>query len=200
VVLCQGEASTLQAQQCPDPVPQTSDSHSFRRAGESIEIPISVANCQPVALELRWANGRNNGSNLHVIFLDSANQPIQQKEISAFMNGSVRFPFATMENKRWVRAGSVMMTVTSVPSIPKSVTIEAVRPFALPATITYTVTRVAGRRRAGQLDNAPSKDSSCECAEGKAEPEVRGQRSEISDHPVRRLCENSGFQRQRREM
>jgi hypothetical protein len=44
--------------------------------GETIEIslrgdgvPASVADCEPVALELHWSNGRNNGSNFNVTFL-----------------------------------------------------------------------------------------------------------------------------------
>ena len=173
VAACLAASSTSQAQQCPDPVPQTTGSHSFRKQGESFEIPIVLADCHPVALELRWANGRNNGTNLQVTFLDSADQPIHRRSISAFVTGSVRFPFATMENQRWVRAGSVMMSVTSVSSIPKSVRIEAVWPFALPATVSYRVTRVAGRRKAEEADNAaPEKDSSCDCAEGKANPQI----------------------------
>ena len=113
-VLSLASASTTPAQRCPDPVPQTSGSHSFRQQGESFEIPITLGNCHPVALELRWANGRNNGANLQVTFLDSADQPILRRSISAFVTGSVQFPFATMENQRWLRAGSVMMSVTSI--------------------------------------------------------------------------------------
>ncbi len=168
VLLCLAAASTTQAQRCPDPVPQTSGSHSFRQQGESFEIPISLADCQPVALELRWANGRNNGANLQVTFLDSAGQPIHRRSISAFVTGSVQFPFSTMENQRWERAGSVMMSITSVSTIPQSVRIEAVWPFALPASISYRVTRVAGRRKVEEADKAPGKDSGCDCAEGKA--------------------------------
>ncbi len=166
VVSCIGLHSMSQAQQCSDPVPQTSGSHSFHRRGEIIEIPISLADCHPVSFALRWANGRNNGTNLQITFLDSAGQPIHSKAISAFVNGSIQLPFATMENQRWVRSGSVMMSVTSVSTIPTTVRIEAVAPFALPATISYRVTRVAGRRKVEAT--AVGKDSSCDCAEGKA--------------------------------
>lgn len=148
-------ANSGRAQQCPDPVPQTFGSHSFRLQGESFEIPISLADCQPVALELRWANGRNNGSNFHVTFLDGDNQPIYTKEISAFLTGNFQFPFSTLEPQPWWRAGLSMMSVASV---PMSVTIQAVRPFAFPATISYRVTRVAGRQRPAEPENAAAKN------------------------------------------
>ena len=128
--------SSTKAQTCPDPAPQTSGSHSFRQQGESFDIPISVADCQPVALELRWSNGRNNGSNFHVTFLDSDNQAIYTKEISGFLTGSFQFPFATLEPRPSLGSLSLI-------SVPVKITIEAVRPFAFPATISYRVTRVA---------------------------------------------------------
>jgi hypothetical protein len=129
-------APGTKAQTCPDPAPQTSGSHSFRQQGESFDIPISVADCQPLALELRWSNGRNNGSNFHVTFLDSDNQAIYTKEISGFLTGSFQFPFATLEPRPSLGSLSLI-------SVPVKVTIEAVRPFAFPATISYRVTRVA---------------------------------------------------------
>ena len=124
------------AQTCPDPAPQTSGSHSFRQQGESFDIAISVADCQPLALELRWSNGRNNGSNFHVTFLDSDNQAIYTKEISGFLTGSFQFPFATLEPQPSLGSLSLI-------SVPVKVTIEAVQPFAVPATISYRITRVA---------------------------------------------------------
>ena len=129
-------ASSAYTQTCPDPAPQTSGSHSFRQQGESFDIPISVADCQPLALELRWSNGRNNGSNFHVTLLDSDNQAIYTKEISGFLTGSFQFPFATLEPRPSLGSLSLI-------SVPVKVTIEAVRPFAFPATISYRVTRVA---------------------------------------------------------
>lgn len=129
-------APWITAQTCPDPPPQTSGSHSFRQQGESFDIPISVADCQAVTLELRWANGRNNGSNFHVTFLDSDNQAIYTKEISGFLTGNFQFPFATLEPRPSLSSLSLI-------SVPVKVTIEAVRPFAFPAMITYRVTRVA---------------------------------------------------------
>jgi len=132
-------------QTCPDPPPQTSGSHSFRQQGESFEIPISIADCQPVMLELRWANGRNNGSNFHVTFLDSDNQPIYTKEISGFLNGSFQFPFATLEPR-------ASLSSLSMISVPVTVTIEAVRPFAFPAVISYRVTRVALHPHSKQVE------------------------------------------------
>jgi len=150
------------AQTCPDPPPQTSGSHSFRQQGESFDIPISVADCQAVMLELRWANGRNNGSNFHVTFLDSDNQAIYTKEISGFLNGSSQFPFAPLEPR--ASLGSLSMI-----SVPVKVTIETVRPFAFPAVISYRVTRVAlhpVEKHAGQSEVHDSGNA------GKAEKEV----------------------------
>src|SRR5688572_7450973 len=47
--------------------------HRFRQLGETIEISLrganvaaGVADCEPVAMDLHWANGRNNGSNFNV--------------------------------------------------------------------------------------------------------------------------------------
>jgi hypothetical protein len=128
--------SSAYAQTCPDPAPQTSGSHSFRRQGESFEIPISAGDCQAVSLELRWSNGRNNGSNFHVTFLDADDQAIYTKEISGFLTGSFQFPFATLEPRPSLSSLSLI-------SVPVKVTIEAVRPFAFPAMITYRVARVA---------------------------------------------------------
>ena len=130
----------IYSQTCPDPAPQTSGSHSFRRKGEIIDIPIQAGDCQPVALELRWANGRNNGSNFRVTFFDTNNQPIYVKEVSGFQAGNFEFPFNGLEPRRWLGSRGML-------SIPSSVTIEAVRPFALPATLSYTVTRVTGPTR-----------------------------------------------------
>jgi hypothetical protein len=144
------------AQQCPDPVPQTSGSHSFRQQGESFEIPISLADCQPVVFELRWANGRNNGSNFHVTFLDGDNQPIYTKEISAFLTGSFEFPFATLEPQPWLTAGGTLSVVSGA-TVPRAVTIQAVRPFAFPATISYRVTRMGGRHRSEEPGNPTAK-------------------------------------------
>ncbi|MDQ6651707.1 MAG: hypothetical protein M3Y84_03075 [Acidobacteriota bacterium] len=123
-------------QVCPDPPPQTSGTHRFHQQGESFDIPISLGDCQPIALELRWANGRNNGSNFLVTFLDSNNQPIFTKELSGFMTGNLQFPFATLEPQPWLGSASMI-------SVPRTVTIRAVPPFAFGA-ISYTVTRAAG--------------------------------------------------------
>jgi hypothetical protein len=136
------------SQTCPDPALQTSGSHSFHREGETIEIPILVGDCQPVALELRWFNGRNNGCLLKVIFLDTNGQPIYAQQMSAFQTGNFKFPFTTIESRPWLGTRSMY-------SIPSRVTIEAVRPYGFPATIFYTVTRSGGpaRRKQPELDN-----------------------------------------------
>jgi hypothetical protein len=178
-LLCLGN---VQTQTCPDPPPQTSGSHSFRQQGENFEIPISIADCQPVALELRWSNGRNNGSNFQVTFFDSDNQAIYSKEISGFLSGSFQFPFATLEPQPSLGSLSLI-------AVPVSVTIEAVRPFAFPATISYRVTRVAVHpsarekrelqiehrkpgTRNGEIEN--TKAESVESTDGKARQKANG--------------------------
>ncbi|HKP46574.1 MAG TPA: hypothetical protein VJT50_08235 [Pyrinomonadaceae bacterium] len=125
-------AANASAQTCQEP--QTTGNHSFRQQGERFEIPIMVSNCAPTALEVRWSNGRNNGSNFHVTFFDSDNQAIYTRELSGFLSGSFMFPLATLEQQPWFGQGSLI-------SVPVKVTIEAVRPFALPASISYKVTR-----------------------------------------------------------
>ena len=135
-LVCLDSAS---GQTCPDPPPQTSGTHRFHQQGESFDIPISLGDCQPIALELRWANGRNNGSNFLVTFLDSQNQPIYTKEISGFMTGNFQFPFATLEPQPWLGSSSMM-------SVPAIVTIRAVPPFAF-GSLSYTVTRSPGPTR-----------------------------------------------------
>ncbi|MGH9968426.1 MAG: hypothetical protein ACREBG_11445 [Pyrinomonadaceae bacterium] len=151
---------TARGQTCPDPPPQTSGSHMFRQQGESFEIPINLGGCQAVALNLRWTNGRNNGSNFLVTFLDANNQTIYTKELMGFLSGNYQFPFATLEPQPWL--GSLSMV-----SVPTTVTIQTVRPFAFPASISYTVTRASGRSRqkhlalddtvAANLRNAPGR-------------------------------------------
>ena len=122
--------------------------HRFRQLGEKIEIPIrgdgvpaTVADCEPVSLELHWANGRNNGSNFNVTFLDGNNRPIFARQITAFLTGVIQFPLSSFENQH---SSSVSMI-----GIPAVVTIQAVPPFAAPAILSYTVTRVARASGAG---------------------------------------------------
>ena len=131
---------TVEPQECPDPAPQTSGIHRFRRLGETIEIPISVADCQALALELNWSNGRNNGSNFNVTFFDNSNRPIYTRQLSAFMAGSFEFPLSTFYSQPAWGSGSLI-------SVPSTVTIEAVSPFAYPASLSYTVTRIARHPR-----------------------------------------------------
>src|SRR2546426_4003668 len=57
----------------------------------------SDADCEPVSLELHWANGHNNGSNFNVTFLDNNNRLISAKQISAFMTGVLEFPLSSYE-------------------------------------------------------------------------------------------------------
>jgi hypothetical protein len=127
---------------CADLPGETSDTHRFRYVGETIEIPIrgdgvpaSVADCEPVALEVRWANGRNNGSNFTVTFLDGNKRPIYSKYLSGFMAGEVQYPLSSFDQPMY---GSSLAMV----SVPSTVTIRAGEPVAAPASLSYTVTRV----------------------------------------------------------
>ena len=134
-LFCQAEAK---AQVCPDPPPQTSGVHRFRQEGESFDIPITVPGCNAIALDLRWANGRNNGSNFAVTFLDVDNQPIYTKTIFGFLTGTFQFPFTSFNSEPWLGSRSMYAS-------PAKVTIQAVSPFAPPASLSYTVTRASGR-------------------------------------------------------
>src|SRR6185503_4730253 len=127
---------------CPDIPGQTSATHRFRRLGETIEISIrgddvpANASCEPVALDLRWSNGRNNGSNFTVTFLDANKRPISRKPISAFLNGVAQFPLSSFE------AEPVYGSSMGLISVPTTVTIQAVSPFAAPASLSYVVVRM----------------------------------------------------------
>ena len=133
---------------CADGPGQALDTHGathrFRHVGEKIEIPIrgdsvpaGVADCEPVALVLHWANGRNNGSNFNVTFLDGNNRPIHARQISGFLSGVLQFPLSSFDTQP-VYGSSLAMI-----SVPTTATIQAVPPFAAPASLSYTVTRVA---------------------------------------------------------
>lgn len=122
-----------QVEQCSDSTPQTTGTHKFRRAGDTFNVPIMLPDCQPVALDLRWSNGANKGSNFIVTFLDDNNQPIYSKQIWGFMTGNQQFPFTTLE---WLGSASMM-------AFPAAVTIQAVEPFAFPSSISYRVTRIS---------------------------------------------------------
>jgi hypothetical protein len=131
-----------EVQLCTDLPGQTSNKHIFRYVGETIEIPIrgdgvpaSVADCEPVALEVRWANGRNNGSNFTLTFLDGDKRPIYSKYLSGFMAGVVQYPLSSFDQPMY---GPSLGMV----SVPSAVTIQAGEPIAAPATLSYTVARV----------------------------------------------------------
>lgn len=146
---------------CPDIPGQTSGTHRFRYLGETIEIsirgdgvPASVADCEPVALELQWANGRNNGSNFTVTFLDGNNRPIYKKYFSGFMAGVIQYPLSSFDQPMY---GSSLAVI----SVPSAVTIQAGEPVAAPANLSYAVTRVARPSRArekGEGGNAVSQE------------------------------------------
>lgn len=137
---------------CAEAGARTSGMHIFRRQGESIEIQISggtasenkadgrasFADCQVVALELRWANGRNSGSNFNVTFVDGTNRPIYTRQLNGFLTGTIQFslsPASSRESRPWL--GTPWMI-----SVPSSVTIQAVSPVAPPANLSYRVIRV----------------------------------------------------------
>ena len=122
---------------CPDP-PTSCGTYKFRQRGDTVEIPLSESDSRTVALELRWSNGNNNGTNLNIVFFDSDDQPIYAKVLSCFLSGSFEFPFATLEPQPWLGSRSLIM-------VPVKAKIEAVWPFAAPASISYKVVRVASR-------------------------------------------------------
>ena len=145
------------AQECPDPAPQTSGTHSFRRIGETLEIPISLGDCQATSLIVRWSNGRNNGSLIKLTFYDSDDHALYSKQFSTFQTGMREFPLMPVEQQQQYG----MMSVSSVPVL---VTVQAVYPFGAPAVLHYTIARAGrpvGRRRgidsklASNLQSAP---------------------------------------------
>lgn len=152
---------------CPDLPGQTSSSVRFRHVGEMIEIPIrgetiqqSGVDCEPVSLDLHWANGRNNGSNLSVTFLDGTKRPIFARQISAFLSGVLQLPLSSFE------AQPVYGSSLGMISVPSTITIQAVPPFAPPVSFSYRVTRVARpskrseKREEREKDAAPVADES----------------------------------------
>jgi hypothetical protein len=211
LVLCLlflGEAyaqDTGEGQVCPDVPGQTSGTHRFRRLGETIEIAIRSANvtaseakdgtsttkspaggaglaatdvdCEPVSLELHWANGHNNGSNFNVSFRDNNKRLISAKQISGFMTGVLEFPLSSF-------AAQPVYGSLSLVSVPATVTIQAVQPFAAPASLSYRITRVARVAKRRNTQEEPEKGA----AAGTQTGEVRGQGNEIvSIHNAVRL-------------
>jgi hypothetical protein len=129
---------------CAESSDQTWVVHKFRQERETIEIPIrgdglpaSARDCKPVALELRWANGRNNGSNFTVTLLDDNNGPVFSRTISAFLTGTTQIALSSFEPQ------PVYGSSLALFSVPTKVTIQAAPPFAPPVNLSYAVTRVA---------------------------------------------------------
>ncbi len=173
---------------CADLPGQTSATHRFQRLGETIEIPIrghsvpaSVADCEPVALELHWANGRNNGSNFNVTFLDGNNRPVYAKQISAFLTGVFQFPLSSFD------AQPVYDSSLALISVPTTVTIQAVSPFAAPASLSYSVTRVARVSRPGKKGEEGNGVRDERETREKGEPERRKGNEIVSIHNAVRL-------------
>jgi hypothetical protein len=126
---------------CPDVPGQTSATHRFLHLGETIEIPLrgdqSSTDCEPWSFALHWANGRNNGSNFNVTFLDANNKPIFARQISAFLTGVLEFPLSSFDPQ------PVYGSPLELVSVPAVVRIQSAAPFAAPATLFYSITRVA---------------------------------------------------------
>jgi hypothetical protein len=135
-------ADAVHAQECPDPAPQTSGSHNFRRIGETFDIPIAMGECQAISLTVRWSNGRNNGGLFNLTFLDADDRPIYTKQISAFITGMFEFPLNPVEAQGY--------GLVSMQRVPALVTVEAVYPFGPPAVLSYTVNRANYRPRGRQ--------------------------------------------------
>jgi hypothetical protein len=159
-----GLASHLQAQSCSEAIAQSSGSHKFRRVGETIEIPIApvhaeatteaednstATECYPIALELSWINGRNQGGIFRILFLDTNNQPIFGREISAFMVGNVEFPISG--------GGAGKAFGRTMFSLPAKITIQTKEPFGAPANVRYSVVWVENARKTKTQE--PAKDS-----------------------------------------
>ena len=174
---------------CADQLGQTvvaqGGTYKFRQLGETIEIPLrgdgvpaSVADCEPVALELHWSNGRNNGSNFTVTFLDGDNRPIFVKQITAFMSGVIQFPLSSFDTQP--AYGSSLGMV----SVPTTVTIQAVRPFAAPANLSYSVTGVGRASRQRDKNEEREKGAAAEAQKGQ---ESRAGNEIVSIHNAVRL-------------
>lgn len=90
-------AGAVRAQECPDPAPQTTGLLNFRRLGETLEIPITLGDCQATSITFRWSNGRNNGSLINLTFFDSDDRPLYSNQISAFQTGVIEFPLMPVQ-------------------------------------------------------------------------------------------------------
>lgn len=151
LVFCLLCLTNVQAQDCPDSALKSSGTVRFRQPGETFEIPIQVPGCEPIVLDLRWSNGRSNGSNFNVTFLDGDNQAIHTRQLSGFLTGNYQFPFATLEPRPWYGSGSML-------ALPTTVSIQAIQPFALPATLSYTLTRIGVRAKGRQAGPTEERD------------------------------------------
>lgn len=151
-------ANETLAQGCPEWAQESSGTHRFRYIGESLEIPLVVTKstradadetqirdlnrvCQPVALNLFWSNGRNNGSNLRVTILDLRNRPLYAKQFSAFTSGTRQISLTALAYQGHFLA------------VPSRVVVQTVAPFALPAHVSYMVMRVS---KPGSAESRPA--------------------------------------------
>lgn len=143
--------ANAQDKPCPGIPGQTTATHRFYHEGETIDIALrSDPDCDPVSLTLHWTNGRNNGSNFNVTFLDANNHPTYAKQISGFMTGVTEFPLSSFEPQ------PVYGSAVEMVSVPTTVRIQAVSPFAGSAILSYNVTRIfIGKRETGEEANKP---------------------------------------------
>lgn len=154
--LCLVFVSIVSGQQmCADVPGQTSATHRFHREGEKIEIALrddSDPACEPVDFELHWANGRNNGSNFNITFLDGNQRPVLARQISAFLTGVLNFPLSSF-GPQPVHGSSMELI-----SVPTTVRIEAVSPFAGSVNLSYSIRRARanGRGKAGRENGGSS--------------------------------------------
>ncbi|HSS18677.1 MAG TPA: hypothetical protein VLL54_01130 [Pyrinomonadaceae bacterium] len=136
-------SANAQEKPCPDVPGQTSATYRFRREGEKIEIPLRTNgdDCEPVSLALHWTNGRNNGSNLNVTFLDGYKRPIYARQISAFLTGVMDFPLTSFDRQPVYGASLELI------SVPTIVRIQTVSPFAGSAELSYNIMRIARTKK-----------------------------------------------------
>ena len=128
------QAARAQATPCPDPPASMSGPHTFHSLGEALILPLNLAPCHTVTVDISWSNGLNNGSNLKISFLDSSGQTIySESDISAYLSGSRSFPSSPPWPYPWRGSRSALFN-------PANVKIETISPFADPCGITYTVT------------------------------------------------------------
>ncbi|HLA10496.1 MAG TPA: hypothetical protein VJ023_07855 [Pyrinomonadaceae bacterium] len=158
-------ASNIEAQTCAEIVSRSSGTHKFRGLGERLEILLRPGDavssdsdevepsteCYPLSLELRWANGRNNGSNFQILVLDGRDQTVYARGLSGFLVGTRRISLTGAEAQQWPGHNLI--------SVPSKIVIQTKPPLALPASLSYSVTWLESSRRSDEreVDSAAEK-------------------------------------------